>query len=145
FHGHGGCEAQALQLAPRVSRRNYLCIGLRGPEVVRSWTGRPGFGWGQDGDTASAVEEYVLRAVEQTRRTYHVHSERVYLAGLCEGTAVAYRLSLLFPERFAGVLSLNGCLPRRGGPLLRLPEVRPLRVFIGHGIANSLVPLSLAQ
>jgi phospholipase/carboxylesterase len=52
---------------------------------------------------------------------------------------------LLYPERFAGVISLNGALPRRGGPLLRLPAVRKLRVLIGHGIANAVVPLSLAK
>ena len=41
-------------------------------------------------------------------------------------------------------MSLNGVMPR-GGPLLRLPEVRHLRVLIGHGIANAVAPLSLAR
>jgi phospholipase/carboxylesterase len=91
------------------------------------------------------VEEYVFRAVEQTRRHYHVHSERIYLAGFCEGAMLAYRLGFLYPERFAGVIALNGCIPRHGGPLLRLPEVRKLRVLIGHGIANAIVPLPLAR
>jgi predicted esterase len=36
-------------------------------------------------------------------------------------------------------------MARQGRPLLRLPDIRPLRVFIGHGIANSVVPLSMAQ
>jgi phospholipase/carboxylesterase len=31
LHGNGGCEEQILRLAPRLSRRNYICIGLRGP------------------------------------------------------------------------------------------------------------------
>jgi predicted esterase len=35
-------------------------------------------------------------------------------------------------------------MPRRG-PLLRLPDVRRLRVLIGHGIANAVAPLSLAR
>src|SRR5436309_3039321 len=30
FHGHGGNEKQVLRLAPRLSRRNYICISLRG-------------------------------------------------------------------------------------------------------------------
>ena len=58
---------------------------------------------------------------------------------------MAYRLGMVYPDRFAGVVSLNGCMPRRGGPLLRLPEVRKLRVFIGHGIANAIVPLAQAR
>lgn len=146
FHGHGGDEEQILRLAPRLSRRNYICIGLQGTEPVRPGPdGRAGYSWGQEGAPDGGVEEYVLRAVEQTRRSYHVHSERVYLAGFCEGATLAYRLGLSFPERFAGVLSLNGAMPRRGCPLLRFPDLRGLRVFIGHGIANAVVPLALAR
>ncbi len=146
FHGHGGDEEQVLRLAPRLSRRNYVSIALRGPEGAGdSADGRAGYGWGADDPCGTAVEEYVLRAVEQTRRSFHVHSERVYLAGFCEGATVAYRLGLAFPERFAGVLALNGAMPRRGCPLLRLTALRSLRVFIGHGIANAVVPLTMAR
>jgi len=145
LHGRGGSEEQILRLAPRLSRRNYVCIALRGPHPVGLRPdGRPAFSWGCEDSDDPTVEEYVLRAVEQTRRHYHVHSERIYLAGFCEGATVAYRLGLLYPERFAGVVSLNGAMPRRG-PLLRLPEVRQLRVLIGHGIANAVVPLPLAR
>jgi phospholipase/carboxylesterase len=146
LHGHGGSEEQVLRLAPRLSRRNYICIGLRGPHPVDPRPdGGPAFSWGLNGQSDARVEEYVFRAVEQTRRKYHVHSERIYLAGFCEGATLAYRLGLLFPERFAGIISLNGCMPRHGGPLLRLSEVRHLRVLIGHGIANAVVPLALAR
>ncbi len=146
LHGRGGSEEQVLRLAPRLSRRNYVCIALRGPHVLGQHSdGRPSCSWGPEDQDDPLVEEYVFRAIEQTRRHYHVHSERIYLAGFHEGAALAYRLGLLFPEKFAGVVSLNGTLPRRGGPLLRLPEVRGLRVMIGHGIANSIVPLSMAR
>jgi phospholipase/carboxylesterase len=146
FHGHGGNEEQILRLAPRLSRRNYICIGLRGSEFLgQRGDGRMGYSWSGAGDLDTPIEDYVFRAVEQTRRHYHVHSERIYLAGICEGATLAYRLGLSFPTRFAGVISLNGALPRRGGPLFRFPEVRQLGVFIGHGIANAVVPLSLAR
>jgi phospholipase/carboxylesterase len=146
FHGHGGNEEQLLRLAPRLSRRNYICIGLRGTQTLGPQSdGQLSYAWGPDGQCDALVEDYVFRAVEQTRRNYHVHSERIYLAGLCEGGTLAYRLGLLFPERFGGVISLNGALPRRGGPLLRLPEARQLCVFIGHGIANAYIPLASAR
>jgi phospholipase/carboxylesterase len=146
FHGNGGSEEQILRLAPRLSRRNYICIALRGPQLLPERDdGRSRFSWGAETHFDAQLEDYVLHAVEQTRRCYHVHSERIYLAGVCEGATLAYRLGLLFPEKFAGVISLNGSMPRRGGPLLRLPEVRQLRVFIGHGIANAYVPLSAAR
>jgi phospholipase/carboxylesterase len=145
FHGHGGNEEQILRLAPRLSRRNFICLGLRGPELVGIRAdGRHGFSWRQDTPCDALVEDYVCRAVEQTRRSYHVHSERIYLAGICEGATLAYSLGLQLPNKFAGVIALNGCMAR-GGPLFRLPEIRQLAVFIGHGIANPIVPLSAAQ
>jgi phospholipase/carboxylesterase len=146
FHGHGGNEEHILRLAPRLSRRNYISIGLRGPHLLGERSdGTQGYTWGTDGSCDAVVEDYVLRAVEQTRRNYHVHSERIYLAGISEGATFAYRLGLAFPEKFAGVISLNGSLPTRGSLFLRLPEIRSLRMFIGHGIANSIMPLSSAR
>jgi phospholipase/carboxylesterase len=146
FHGHGGSEEQILRLAPRLSRRNYVCIGVRGPHTlgVRP-DGHMGYTWGPDGQCNALIEDYVFRAIEQTRRNYHIHSERIYLAGFCEGATLAYRLGLSFPEKFGGVISLNGTLPRRGGPLFRLTQMRQLRVLIGHGIANAFVPLATAR
>jgi phospholipase/carboxylesterase len=145
FHGHNSSEEQILSLAPRVSRRNFVCIGLRGPQALgMRGDGRLGFSWGSESPSDAMIEDYVFRAVEQTRRSYHVHSERIYLAGYSEGATLAYRLGVQFPEKFAGVISLNGTMARQG-PLLRLPDVRQLRVLICHGIANAVVPLVNAR
>jgi phospholipase/carboxylesterase len=144
FHGRGGNEQQIMRLAPRLSRRNYITIGLRGPVGMASRYGKRRFSWG-DRSSVDLIEDYLLRAVEQTRLQYHVHSERIYLAGFGEGAGVAYRLGLTFPDKLGGVISLNGTMPRLDRPLLRLPEVRSLRVFIGHGIANAMVPMSMAR
>jgi phospholipase/carboxylesterase len=146
FHGHGGNEEQILHLAPRLSRRNYICISLRGPEAlgVRD-DGNCAYSWGCQGSPDSLIEDYVLRAVELTRRSYHVHSERIYLAGIGEGATLAYSLGLQFPDKFGGVISLNGAMARGDRPLFRLPDIRQLQIFIGHGIANATVPLTLAR
>jgi phospholipase/carboxylesterase len=141
FHGQGGNEEQILRLAPRLSRRNYISIGLRGPVPTE---GLSGYSWGGSSCLA-LVEDYLERAVVQTRRTFHVHSERIYLAGFGEGATLAYRLGLGLADKVAGVISFNGCMPRHNRPLLRLPEARALRVFIAHGIANAVVPLTLAR
>src|SRR5438067_3477554 len=83
FHGHGGNERQVLNLAPEISRRNYVGIALRGPQSSGSCDeGGPGYSW--DGEPDAAVEEYVFRAIQQTRRRFHIHSERIFLAGFSE-------------------------------------------------------------
>jgi phospholipase/carboxylesterase len=135
-----------LRLAPRLSRRNYVCIGLRGRQSLETRAnGQAGYTWEANGRCDPVVEEYIFEAIQQTRRNYHIHSERIFLAGFCEGAALAYRLGLNFPDKFAGVIALNGRMPRGDGPLFRLPQIRQLRVFIGHGIANALVPFATAR
>lgn len=146
FHGQGSNEEQILRLAPNLSRRNYVCISLRGTEELgRGQDGEPGYGWGPDAPCDSSVEDYVIRAIEKTRRSYHIHSERIFLAGFCEGATLAFRLGLAHPEKFGGIISLNGRLPRGSAPFFRYPELRQLRVLIGHGIANACVPHSVAR
>jgi phospholipase/carboxylesterase len=148
LHAHGGSDEQVLRLAPRISRRNCLYLSLRGPAALNSRDddGLPAYGWGEPGEHDAQLGDYLLKAVEQTRREFHIHSERVYLAGVAEGAAVAYRMALRMPQRFAGVISINGTLPRPAeGPLFRDDEVKDLRVLIAHGAANEVVPLELAR
>jgi phospholipase/carboxylesterase len=144
FHGHGGNEEQILRLAPRLSRRNYISIGLRGPVRSGPFAAEGSYAWGGSA-YMPLLEDYLVRAVQQTRRSYHVHSERIYLAGFAEGATLAYRLGLSLAGKVAGVIAFNGCMPRQQRPLMRLPEARELRVFIAHGIANAVVPLGLAK
>lgn len=147
FHGTGGSEESVARLAPRVSRRNYIAISLRGPQGLgKRPDGREAFSWNADNSEDDNLEEYLINAVEQTRRLYHVHSERVYLAGVCEGAEVAYRIGLGMADRIAGVIALNGSIPKTAGtPLFRLGAVRDLPVLMGHGMANDVVPYTAAQ
>jgi phospholipase/carboxylesterase len=146
FHGNGGSEESVGRLAPRVSRRNYIAISLRGPQTLgKRADGREAFGWAEDADDAR-IEDYLIGAVEQTRRTYHVHSERVFLAGVSEGAEIAYRIGLGMADRIAGVIALNGRIPKSTGtPLFRLGAVRELPVLIGHGFENKVIPYEAAQ
>lgn len=145
FHGNGGNEKQVLSQAPEISRRNYLGIALRGPVALGDDdNGDPGYSWDADGNY-EAIEDYVFRAIQQTRQRFHIHSERIFLAGFWEGATMAYRLGLNHPEKFGGVVALNGNMPRTGCSLFHLDQVRQLRMMIGHGNANPLVPVSLAR
>lgn len=142
FHGRGGNEDLVLRLAPRLSVQNFLYVSLRGPEPlgVRA-DGRPAYGWAHR-DADGLLAEYVRLTVELTRRTYHVHSERVYLVGVNEGADAAFRAGFALAGQIGGVIALNGLMPRPSGgnPLFNLRQARRLRVFLGHGAANPAVP-----
>jgi phospholipase/carboxylesterase len=170
FHARGGDEQQMVRSMPALSWRNYVGLSLRGPEAVNKRGRADGYGWGPEfarpdrmaprpaspfseaevvrrrllepsPDLFDVLEDGVFSAIRQTRRTLHVHSERIYLVGIGEGAAVAYRLGLSFPERFAGVVAINGWLPGGFRPLGRLKACRDLRILVVHGEWNARVPV----
>jgi phospholipase/carboxylesterase len=148
FHQHGGNESQALDLVPRLSRRNFVAVSIRGPHLlgVRE-DGQLACGWGHDDTHTDLIQDYVLQAVESVRRTCHIHTERVFLVGVCEGATAAYRMAFSLADRVAGVVALNGTLPRavNGLPVFRPSSLRGMPVFLGHGIANAIIPFPTAS
>ena len=173
FHARGHDEQQMVRSMPAMSWRNYVGVSLRGPEPVIK-RGRPvGHGWGDafarpgrevprpsrltdaewlrrrlddlSPDPVDALEDAVFSAVRRTRRAVHVHSERIFLMGVGEGAAVAYRLGLSYPEHFAGVVAINGWLPGGFRPLGRLKACRDLRILVVHGEWNGRTPVEGAR
>ncbi|MDB5351796.1 MAG: putative esterase [Planctomycetota bacterium] len=177
FHGRGGDEHQMVRSMPSMSWRNYVGLGLRGPETAIRREHHDGYGWGDDFaradrrhghgrprspltdreivrraladegplDPVDLVEDGVFAAVRNLRRTLHVHSERIFLVGCGEGAAVAFRLALSYPERFAGVVAINGWLPGEFRALGRLKSCRDLRILVVHGEWNARAPIHLAR
>jgi phospholipase/carboxylesterase len=167
FHPRGGDEQQMARSASGMNWRNYVGLSLRGPETVTRQGEVVGFGWGpefarrdraasrppapvpgeaeqlrrrladESTDPIDRLEDAVFAGVRKTRTALHVHSERIFLVGCGEGAAVAYRLALTYPERFAGVVSINGWLPGHFRPLGRLRACRDLRVLVVHGEWNA--------
>lgn len=170
FHGRGSDEEQLVRAMPALSWRNYVGLALRGPEPVVKRDRLVGFGWGRqfeppdrsrarrpvdlseaeifrrilldaDPEPYDGFEEAVFSAILQTRQLLHVHSERIYVMGSGEGAAVAYWLALTYPERFAGVVAINGWLPVGLRPLGRLKACRDFPVLVVHGAWNNRTPL----
>ena len=172
LHARGGHEQQMVRSMPAMSWRNYVGVGLRGPEVVVR-KGRPvGFGWGPEfgrrerfapptglsdaqsfrrqmeatePDPVDRLEDGIFDAVRRARRSLHIHSERIFLVGCGEGAAVAYRVAMSHPDRFAGVVAINGWLPGGFRPLARVKDCRSLRVLVVHGEWNGRVPVDHAR
>jgi phospholipase/carboxylesterase len=174
FHARGSDEEQLVRAMPALSWRNYVGLALRGPEPIVKRDRLAGFGWGRqfdpperararrpadlsegeivrrvlfdaDPEPYDGFEEAVFTAILQTRQLLHVHSERIYLMGCGEGAAVAYWLGLTYPERFAGIVAINGWLPVGLRPLGRLKACRDLPVLSVHGAWNNRTPLHEAR
>jgi phospholipase/carboxylesterase len=127
LHGDGGDERQLARVMPHISMRNYVAAGVRG---TRPCTQRPGFCWQQTDEDICAAEQRVLEAIAAASARFHVHPERIFLAGYECGGTMAYRLALRAPQRFAGALSAGGPFPSGRTPLANLERLRDYPLFL---------------
>ncbi len=95
--------------------------------------GSAAYGWSHAEQDLQQAEQRIFDSVEIAFRRFNIHARRVFLAGFDTGGTMALRVAMNHPYKFAGVLSLGGCMPTGGAPLSRLPEARQLAVFLAAG------------
>jgi phospholipase/carboxylesterase len=132
LHGSGCDERQLLRIMPLVSMRNYTAVAPRGV-VISAAAENPRYGWSHDEEDLQQAEQRIFDSIEIAFRRFNVDPRRVFLAGFDTGGTMAFRMAMNHPYKFAGVLSLGGCLPTGGAPLSRLPEARQLAIFLAAG------------
>jgi phospholipase/carboxylesterase len=139
LHSAGDDENQLRRVMPHVSLRNYVSVAPRG--VVTEECGYS-YRWSEAIASPDRAWHAVQQAIEAARKQYNVHPERVFLAGLHDGGAMAMRLALLQPERFAGAISIGGPFPMNCSALNRLACVRDLPLLIARGMESVGYPES---
>jgi phospholipase/carboxylesterase len=143
LHGGGENERDLLNAMPLISQRNYLGLSLRGPLSFRDTATtvdrrRGGYHWPSSDDELSEFETSLYEAVCNLRREYHIHSERIFLAGFDEGATVALDLFLRQPQRYGGAVCLGGTLPKSRHALARFRDLRSKRVLISSGSRDAI-------
>jgi phospholipase/carboxylesterase len=130
LHGPDGNERQLKLVMPHISVRNYVGVSPRGAAAEEI---RGAFTWRQSAHDVTRAIEDILECIELARRKFHIADTRVYLAGYDSGGTMALRVGLLQPDRFAGVISIGGPLPKEDTPLVHLQRARRLPVLLAHG------------
>jgi phospholipase/carboxylesterase len=136
LHGQSGNEQELKQVMPMISLRNYVSVGVRGVNEERR-----GFNWMQTPDAILAAEARIADAVAQARNRFHVHSEKIFIAGYATGGTMALRIALRNPQSYAAVASLGGPFPERHSPLARLDQLRENRFLISHCRDSLIYPV----
>ncbi|MBX3433574.1 MAG: prolyl oligopeptidase family serine peptidase [Pirellulales bacterium] len=128
LHDDDGNERQIRQVMPHVSLRNYVAVAVRGTQTSRRE--KHGFVWRESADAVHKAAQQVRAGVEEARERFHVHADRVFIAGHRRGGTMALRLALRFPEWFAGAASLCGAMPQGDAPLARVKAARRLPLLL---------------
>jgi phospholipase/carboxylesterase len=90
-------------------------------------------------DTDARVRQLIANQGERG-----IPANRVVLAGFSQGGAVSLYTVPRFPQKLAGVLALSCYLPMMGSfGADRLPANDATPIFMGHGQADNVLPMSL--
>ncbi len=127
LHDDGGSERELNRVMPLVSLRNYVSAGVRGTSAAAR-----GYDWPQLSESIFTAEARVAEAVAYARQRFHIHSNRVFLAGSGTGGTMALRLALRSRGAYAGAASIGGAFPQGNAPLARLNAARAARLLMMH-------------
>jgi len=133
LHGRGGSETQLHRVMPFLSMRNYSAVSVRGTERLEQ-----GWDWDHTPAGIEAAQQRVFEAIDLARERFHVHSERIFLAGYEGGGTLALRLALAFPRQFAGAAAIGSRFPTGTGTLAQLAAVRGFPLFLAQGTESSI-------
>ena len=150
LHDTGATERDLAPIARGVSERNYLGLAVRGVpcrSAAGVHRGGPAFGWPDRavGDLADRLPKLIAGV----RAHWHVHPERIYLAGVGSGADAAADLLAARPGWFAGAALIAGGtlppVPPAGGDLVPVaPDLTGARVALVGGPGRRDAPRVLA-
>ncbi|MCH2200664.1 MAG: hypothetical protein MK102_01730 [Fuerstiella sp.] len=106
FHDSGCHEGQVESVIESISRQNYCGLGIQGNLALADGGS---FGWNTDlleyGKTPLC--DLLGVTIRRLRRAFHIHSERIFLAGFGAGADVALSQLALMPDWYAGAVLFN--------------------------------------
>lgn len=162
LHGAGGDERQVMRIMPMLSMRNYVAIAPQGQGRIiredkgdtsdsasRSEQGRQSldvasilhgeirpkitYDWRDTDEGLTEAEQRIFECMSLAKQRNNIAPQRIFLAGFGTGGTMALRLALLYPDCFAGVISLGGAFPSGRNVLHRWAATRNLAMFLGVG------------
>jgi phospholipase/carboxylesterase len=146
LHGWTGDENSMWVFTPRLPKIT-LMIAPRGIFSTKA----SGYSWHPDltkpwpsiSDFQPAVEK-IFAKISSSNFPDGDFSQ-LHLIGFSQGTALAYSMAIINPERIASVAGLSGFLPDGATAMLKSRRLKGLPIFIAHGSEDELVPVERAR
>ena len=146
LHGWTGDENSMWIFAPRLLK-NALMIAPRGLYRTKGF----GYGWHPEiskpwpwvNDFTPAVDRLIDEISGKNFPDADI--SELHVIGFSQGAALAYSLSIMYPERVTSLVGLSGFLPDGASAWINPDRLTGLPVFIAHGTEDDLVPIERAR
>jgi phospholipase/carboxylesterase len=150
LHGYGSNEADLFGLQSQLPA-NFIVISARAPITMSENS----FQWfrmetvngvmqGNQQDLKSSREK-IKAFIKEATAKYKADAKSVYLCGFSQGAMMSYEVGLTAPELLKGIAPLSGKIFESLKVLIKVsPALKALKIFIGHGDADTRVAYSYA-
>lgn len=139
LHPDCGSEHDLHTVMPEISIRNYLGLSFRAPAIDPE-TPDNGYRWPDSQLFIQLFLTQVEQTVEELKKVFHIHEDRIYLAGKGTGCSIATRLLLQSENLFAGAALLDGQFSKHDFSQLENRSLKGKRVLLDPNHSQS--PLS---
>ncbi|WP_268796931.1 alpha/beta hydrolase [Pseudomonas huanghezhanensis] len=144
LHGYGSDERDLFDIKEDLPA-DYTYLSVRAPLDVDGG----GYKWfSQDTDAADyegvtrdvdASTALLTQFIEQASKKYGAKPDKVVLIGFSQGAMMSYQIGLQHPELVRGIAPLSGKILSALKARLKTDDFKGLKVFIGHGTADTRV------
>lgn len=146
LHGWTGNEDSMWIFIPRLPK-SYLLISPRGifitPLGGYGWQDNTVKGWPKAADFQTSID--ALLDMVNSLDFPGINVDRFDLMGFSQGAALAYVMSLVYPERIDKLAGLSGFLPEGLENEIGAEPLQGKKVFVAHGRMDEMVPIGRAR
>lgn len=138
MHGYGGNEKQFNQLIETYNDQ-FLIVSMRAPFSFLVFKNR----WYEfsisHGDTLSNQVQItestkrIIQTIEHIKNKHAIDEKRIFIGGFSQGAIMSYKLALLYPQKFAGLIAHSARLPVEYSTIKTPNHYNHLNVLIIHG------------
>ena len=137
MHGYGNNEKQFNRLVEELNNK-YLIVSMRAPFNFMVIKNR----WYEysisDGDTLSNQAQIdvstkrIIKTIEHIEEEYNIDEKKIFIGGFSQGAIMSYKLALLYPNKFGGIIIHSARLPVEYS-VKDLNLYKNLNILIIHG------------
>ena len=141
IHGYGNNEKQFNRLIEELNNK-YLIVSMRAPFNFMVIKNR----WYEysisDGDTLSNQTQIdlstkrIIKTIEYIKEEYNIDEKKIFIGGFSQGAIMSYKLALLYPNKFGGIIIHSARLPVEYS-VKELSLYKNLNILIIHGSEDS--------
>jgi len=138
MHGYGNNEKQFNKLLEAYNNK-FLIVSMRAPFRSMVLFNR----WYEysisNGDTLSNQLQItestnrIIHTIEHIKNEYNIDEKKMFIGGFSQGAIMSYKLALLYPQKFFGLIVHSARLPVEYSIVKSSDYYKNLNVLIVHG------------